>query len=100
MRWAALLCVAACGRVAFDPLSDAPAVDATTAVTSQRAYIKASNTDPSDYFGGEIALSGDGSTLAVGSRYEASAGTGIDGNQADNSALQAGAVYVFTRSGT
>ena len=66
----------------------------------QQAYIKASNTDPTDLFGTSVALSGDGSTLAVGAIFEASAAVGIDGNQDDNSAPQSGAVYMFTRSGT
>jgi trimeric autotransporter adhesin len=66
---------------------------------SQQAYVKASNTDPEDFFGIRVALSADGSTLAVGAHGEASAATGIGGDQADNSAYQAGAVYVFTRSG-
>jgi cysteine-rich repeat protein len=67
---------------------------------SQQAYVKASNTDRSDFFGWRIALSADGLTLAVGAFAEASAATGIGGNQGDNSASNAGAVYVFTRSGT
>ncbi|MDB4956980.1 MAG: Integrin alpha beta-propellor repeat protein [Myxococcales bacterium] len=36
----------------------------------------------------------------VGAISEASAATGIAGNQADNSAPMAGAAYVFTRNGT
>jgi hypothetical protein len=66
---------------------------------SQQAYVKASNTDVGDSFG-SVALSSDGATLLVGARFEYSAATGIGGNQADNSTLDAGAVYVFTRSGT
>jgi cysteine-rich repeat protein len=69
-------------------------------VWSQQAYIKASNTSVSDEFGYSISLSGDGSTLAVGAVGEDSAATGINGNQTDNSATNAGAVYVFARSGT
>ncbi|OGA88285.1 MAG: hypothetical protein A2Z90_23135 [Burkholderiales bacterium GWA2_64_37] len=65
---------------------------------SQQAYVKASNTGVSDHFGASVALSGDGNTLAVGARYEASNATGINGDQANNSASAAGAVYVFTRS--
>ncbi len=65
------------------------------AAFAQQAYIKASNTDAGDVFGNALALSGD--TLAVGAGGEASAATGIDGNQSDNSASQAGAAYVFTR---
>jgi cysteine-rich repeat protein len=66
---------------------------------SQQAYVKASNTDAGDYFGGSVALSADGSTLVVGADGEDSAAAGIGGNQANSSAYDAGAVYVFTRSG-
>ncbi|HWU86176.1 MAG TPA: hypothetical protein VN253_02830 [Kofleriaceae bacterium] len=66
----------------------------------QQAYLKASNTDANDQFGISLALSADGSTLAVGARTEASAAVGINGDQASNAAANAGAVYVFTRSGT
>lgn len=67
---------------------------------SQQAYVKASNTGASDNFGHSLALSADGSTLAVGSVDEDSAATGIGGNQADETAADAGAVYVFARSGS
>ena len=53
---------------------------------SQQAYLKASNSETPDFFGYSIALSADGNTLAVGAMFEASAATGIDGNQADNTA--------------
>jgi hypothetical protein len=66
----------------------------------QEAYIKASNTDPVDQFGHSIALSGDGTTLAVGAIGEDSSSTGTSGVQTDNSAESSGAVYVFTRTGT
>src|SRR5262249_32447715 len=66
----------------------------------QSAYLKASNTDAQDRFGFSVALSADGTTLAVGADLESSAATGVDGNQADNSALNAGAVYIFTSVGT
>ena len=59
---------------------------------AQQAYIKASNTGIDDHFG-SVALSGD--TLAVGAFLEDSAATGIDGDQADNSAENSGAVYVY-----
>ena len=65
---------------------------------SQQAYVKASNPGLSNFFG-IVALSGDGATLAVGAPTESSAATGIDGNQADQSALNSGAVYVFARDG-
>ena len=68
---------------------------------TQQAYVKASNTEANDAFGSSVALSADGSTLAVGAKFEASNATGIDGAQSNNSANSAGAVYVFTRnSGT
>ncbi len=63
----------------------------------QQAYLKASNSDANDEFGLSIALSSDGSTLAVGADEESSNATGIDGNAADNSAPASGAVYLFTR---
>ena len=65
---------------------------------SQQAYIKASNTEASDYFGRSVAISSD--TLVVGADSEDSNAIGTNGNQADNSASQGGAVYVFVRSGT
>ena len=66
----------------------------------QQAYLKASNAGQSDHFGSSVAVSRDGNTVAVTAHWEASAATGINGNQNDNSISQAGAVYVFTRSGT
>ena len=60
---------------------------------TQQAYVKASNTDPGDWFGFNLALSGD--SLAVGAFMERSNATGINGNQSDNSAAISGAVYVF-----
>ncbi len=66
---------------------------------SQQAYVKASNTAKSDQFGLAVALSGDGGTLAVGTTFEGSSATGIDGDELDNSAPSSGAVYVFVRSG-
>jgi hypothetical protein len=66
----------------------------TAGVWSQEAYVKASNV--SGAFGSAVALSGD--TLAVGAPFEAGHATGIDGDQSDNTAPSAGAVYVFTRS--
>lgn len=67
---------------------------------TQQAYVKASNPGQSDHFGSSVALSRDGSTMAVAAQWEASVVTGINGNQNDNSIPQAGAVYIFTRTGT
>jgi hypothetical protein len=77
-------------------------------VWSQRAYLKASNSDgffsialfeQGDEFGSSLAISSDGTTLAVGARGEDSSAVGIGGDQLDNSAEQSGAVYVFAREG-
>lgn len=65
---------------------------------SQEAYLKASNTWPSDWFGYAVAITGD--TIVVGAHQEDSAATGVNGNQADNSADSSGAAYAFTRSGS
>ena len=63
---------------------------------SQQAYVKASNTSPSDKFGTSVALSGDGTTLAVGAPQESSAATGVDGNQGFSIAgFKSGAVYLY-----
>ena len=63
----------------------------------QQAYIKASNPGVDDFFSGSLSLSADGSTLAIGAIIEESAATGINGNQADNSAGFSGAAYIFAR---
>ncbi|MCH8533335.1 MAG: FG-GAP repeat protein [Saccharospirillum sp.] len=61
----------------------------------EHSYIKASNTDSNQRFGYSLALAGDGQTLVVGARREASNAMGIDGDQSDTSASQSGAAYVF-----
>jgi len=60
---------------------------------SQQAYLKASNTGMGDGFGLSVALSGD--TLVVGANFEDSNATGVGGDQGDNSAVDAGAAYLF-----
>ncbi|MCA8944076.1 MAG: FG-GAP repeat protein [Planctomycetes bacterium] len=67
-------------------------------VWTQQAYLKASNTGVGDGFGYSVSISGD--TIVVGSPFERSSATGIDGDGSDNAALQSGAAYVFVRSGT
>ncbi len=64
----------------------------------QQAYLKPSNTGASDFFGNPVAVAGD--TAVVGAYSEDSDATGVDGDQADNSASDSGAAYVFVRSGT
>lgn len=65
---------------------------------TQEAYLKASNTGTGDYFGWQVGLSADGNTLAVSADAESSDATGIDGDQTNNTASNAGAVYVFKRA--
>jgi hypothetical protein len=65
---------------------------------AQEAYVKASNTGFGDQFGVSVALDGD--TLAVGAWHESSSATGVNGNQADDSAPKSGAVYLFRRAGS
>lgn len=65
---------------------------------TQQAYLKASNTAQMQLFG--TSVSADGETIVVGAPREASAATGVNGDQADNSAAQAGAAYIFFRSGS
>lgn len=66
---------------------------------SQQAYIKPSNSGLEDWFGSRLALSGDGTTLALGTQLEDSNSTGIGGDEENDDAQQAGAVYLFTQSG-
>ncbi|MES9851044.1 MAG: cadherin-like beta sandwich domain-containing protein [Candidatus Thiodiazotropha sp. L084R] len=63
-------------------------------VWSQQAYLKSSNGDAADQFGTSLAVSHD--TLVVGAPFEDSS---VTGGESDNSASDAGAVYVFNRSG-
>jgi len=61
---------------------------------SFNGYVKATNTDAADWFGGAIALSADGSRLACGASGEDSEATVIDGDQG-NTGSDVGAVYIF-----
>jgi hypothetical protein len=63
-----------------------------------QAWLKASNTGEGDHFGSSVAISGN--TIAIGAPNEDSGATGIDGTQQDESASDAGAVYVFVRNGS
>jgi hypothetical protein len=73
---------------------------------SQEAYLKASNTDAADHFGGRgpethgPSVAVNGTTIVVGAWGEDSNATGVNGNQSDNSAANSGAAYVFVRNGT
>ena len=92
------------------------------AAWTQQAYLEASNPDAADQFGRSLALSADGTTLAVGADGEASITTGfgnavalsgdgttlvvaapledsastdINGSQINDLAADRGAAYVF-----
>ncbi len=67
-------------------------------VWAQQAYLKASNPGENDFFGGSVAVSGD--FVVVGAVGEGSNSTGIDGDESNDSANFAGAVYVFARNGS
>jgi hypothetical protein len=68
-------------------------------VWSQQAYVQASTIKPIIDFGWSAALSDDGDTMAIGACFESSDATGIDGDENDQSAPDAGAVYMFVRDG-
>ena len=55
---------------------------------SQQAKIQSSDIEAVDYFGCAVAISSDGNTVVAGARYESTSGA------------NAGAAYIFTRSGT
>ena len=73
---------------------------ALAATWSQQAYLKASNTDAGDCFGSarcQFPVTRSWSERwGSQQRHRRERGTG----EADNSASQAGAAYIFTRSGT
>jgi hypothetical protein len=93
--------VQACNDLGCSALSDA--IGVADVMLAAIGYFKASNTGPKDDFGLAVAISGDGTTLAVGAPSEDSNLSGVTnsnsvgGNElADNS----GAVYVFARVGS
>lgn len=88
--------VRACDASGCGAFSATLAPDLTKAI----GYFKASNSGENDGYGASIALSADGSTLAVGAPGESSKATSVNGDQADNSVEGSGAVYVFARSGS
>ncbi len=65
---------------------------------SQQAYLKPSNGEARDQFGRSVAISGE--RVLVGARREKSSASGIAADQGDNNALDAGAAYLYKRSGT
>ena len=74
-------------------------VRSSTGRWSQQEYIKASNTGAGDEFGSVVSMSSDGNAFVVGAPNEDSNATGINGGDGGG-ANNAGAVYLFVRSGT
>src|SRR5687767_6269710 len=84
----------------------APRADFAARPASAIRYLKPSNPGGDDRMGrGDplvgvgLAMSADGNTLVISSPHEDGGATGVNGNQKDESAWDAGAVYVFVRSG-
>ena len=65
----------------------------------QQAYLKASNNRCLSWLRRE-AVAIDGDTVVVGDPGESSNATGVNGDQSNTSAVEAGAAYVFVRNGT
>jgi hypothetical protein len=88
------------------PTGDGGVVDSGTANVFLRTGsswaaeydLEASNPDPSDGFGAAVWIAGD--SIIVGAPFEDSNATGVGGNQNNNTAVDSGAAYVFSRSGS
>jgi hypothetical protein len=65
-------------------------------IWQSRAYVKALNTNANDLFGASLALTNDGTKMAVGAyREDGAAAPNVAPSPTDNSASSAGAVYVY-----
>jgi hypothetical protein len=64
-------------------------------VWSAHTYIKGSNNEYEDRFGTSVAMSTDGSTIAIGSPSEDSSDVGIEGNETLEDAPGSGAAYIY-----
>jgi len=75
-------------------------ISITKLMIASIGQLTASNGDQGDLFSASISLSMDGNTLAIGAPNESSAATSISTQgqgEEDNSAIAAGAVYLFIR---
>jgi len=71
----------------------------TTGRWDQQAYVKPSDVDAGDAFGGALAFDAEGSTLAVSARSEDGSSAGVSG--VPNEGLtDSGAVFLFERAAT
>jgi len=60
------------------------------------AFLKASNAEAGDQFGRALAISGDGSTIAVGAPFESCGFPGINASSGANNFINdSGAIYIF-----
>jgi len=85
----------------FDPVQSSDP-SGTVAVYERRAsgwrlrrYVKADTNNALHSFGWDVALNKDGHLLAVGSPYDNSKATGVDGDREDASAIRRGAVWLY-----
>jgi trimeric autotransporter adhesin len=90
---------AGAGREVLDSVGGAYVFVRAAGQWSQQAYVKAFNPRENDQFGWAVAISRDGNTIAVGSHLEDSGAKRVNGDQADASTEDSGAVYVYTRTG-
>jgi len=83
-----------CSLLCLPLLLGGVAREATAAPSvALEAYVQADHSSLN--FGWAVAIDGD--TLVVGDPFEASAATGVNGNQNDTSAPESGAAYVYVR---
>jgi trimeric autotransporter adhesin len=68
----------------------------------EAGYVKASNAGSGDWFGVKVALSADGTILAVGAYYEDGDATGVNTGAITETAqvTDSGAVYLFSNDGS
>lgn len=63
----------------------------------QEASLRPTVAEAGDLFGSAVAISDDGSVMAISALGEDSSATGVNGDADDNAADESGAVYIFTR---
>ena len=66
----------------------------------QQAYLKSNESTSRDFFGVNVAISGDGNTVAVGAIGEDSDAGGINPTINNGTKISSGAVYVYNRIGS
>ena len=94
LHWESFFRLRACNDAGCSPPT--PPVGVPTALVEAIGYFKATNTEPSDSFGFAVAVSGDGSTLAVSAVSEDS---GSAADPSDDSVADSGAIYIYVDDG-